>query len=928
MQVNPRHEWQGSEKICPNSENRLPSPFYLTHDILLSFISSANLSLVSKTDQNSFNGPRKFHFKIEPISHGCGGRLMSFSGYFQSPNYSNASDVNTFEKTNHQYSNSIECVWIIRAIPDFHLEFDFVSRFDLEQSDDCKNDYLLFEQQTGDNDLIELAKLCGHKQPERIVSQSDLVQITFRSNDKIAGDGFRVMYEQKCGAVFYDESGFIYSPNFSKGGYSNELICIYKIERPHNEYIQISFEVFELEQHSTCMFDSVDIYLGDHQNNTVPHYGPYCGSLTPPTLSSQQLITIVFHSDHFITKRGFKIRYNVTKCGGNLTSEEGLIISPFNTNRNCYWYITLPDPKMLVALKILELNLENDHCPYDCCNYLEIAEDANYSIGKTLANLCTNSSIDFTFKSSSNHMTIFFRRALRNSPNQARFRLQYWSSPGPSLNCGGHFLNQKNGVIVTPDLNGDSYYEPRLDCLWIITGSSDEIVTLEFERFDVANVNNNPVLNTGHQKTEEPCKQGDHLNVFDGVSLHSQQLTILCGTNIPEKLVSSGNSMLLQFLTNQDNYTGHGFRAHFKIEQRYCGGVVVSQQTPNVLTSPGYPVIYQSPQQCSWEFASLHSYPLIFKFEDLNLNCTRGDYLQIIQYRYENFIYRPITLCSSTSSFKIISSINSKIRLIYKTFTTFIQTQYDNLNITKFSQNRNLLQNFRGFNLTHHISFCNESLNGLDNGYITNLRYPHYNSIYTNVFCQINITVSEDRQLTLYFNSFDFYLCSYSNMTILDGNGKVMATYCDQRTIPNPIFSTWNKISILIQARHQPRIAGTPMDIYDKQNRILYSLSYTSLPKSRPPGCGGNLTSLQGQIASPNYPQPFMLDESCQWIISTNGYHTITLTFNFFTLAPPCDKHYLSIYDGIESIDENKLATFCLDVSRSIINCFTLITLF
>ncbi|OTF76333.1 hypothetical protein BLA29_011306, partial [Euroglyphus maynei] len=213
-------EWQGSERICA-SVNSLPVPIYLTHGIILSFVSSQNLSIsTTSTNPSTYDSTqRKFRFRIEPISHGCGGLLASHQGFFQSPNYSNVSDedVGFGGQTNHQYPLSIECVWTIKAMPDFHLEFEFVSRFDLEQSDDCQNDYLLFEERRGLSNIGEwtqISKLCGHQTPKIIVSQSDLVRITFRSNDKVQGDGFRVQYRQKCGGELENESGIIYSPNY------------------------------------------------------------------------------------------------------------------------------------------------------------------------------------------------------------------------------------------------------------------------------------------------------------------------------------------------------------------------------------------------------------------------------------------------------------------------------------------------------------------------------------------------------------------------------------------------------------------------------------------------------------------------------------------------------------------------------------------
>ena len=938
LQMNPRYEWQGSERICANA-NSLPVPIYLTHGIILSFVSSQNLSIVQTNSNTYDNSQRKFRFRIEPISHGCGGILASHQGYFQSPNYLNDSNngdnnIGFGGQTNHQYPPSMECVWTIKAIPDFHLEFEFNSRFDLEQADGCQNDYLLFEERrslANIDEWTQISKLCGHQTPKTIISQSDLVRITFRSNDKIQGDGFRVQYRQKCGGQFEDESGIIYSPNyFTQGSYSNDLTCVYRIRRNPDEYVQIEFEEFDLEHHMNCLFDSVNIYLGDNRNSSTKYYGPYCGSLAPPRLVSNEMLTVVFHTDLLVTKRGFKARYNVTKCGGNITYSEGEIVSPSGFRHECVWNIIIPDERMSISLQIIELNMHNEHCRYDCCNNLKIMEDPNeIHHQQTLAFLCTNLTEEVTFKSTGNQMIIRLMHDIWPDVSMPQFRLRYWSSPGPKSNCGGHFdEKQIEGVIVTPDLNDDSFYEKQLDCIWTIHGQDEnQIITLEFERFDVATTNDNGT------DPNRCIHGGDYLEVFDGINLHAQQLAILCGrTMIPEKLTSSTNSMVLQFKTNLDDQLGHGFRAHFRLENRTCGGTILSTDTPTSLSSPQYPNRYERPLHCSWEIYSHFSFrtPLILKFQDLDLDCSRGDYVQILQFRqsaYESFLYSPITLCSSPTQIKFMTATNNRIRLIMKTFTDSVATEYDNIaTVVNRTATVKLIPNqpkqtFRGFNLTHHFSICNESLDGPDNGFITNRNYPYMTQIHSNIFCYINITVPEDRQISLFFEQFQFYICSHSNLTIYDGNSgggggsdkklQLFGTYCDQETIPNPLFTTTNRLSIIVQARFQNRIPRLPFNPHDNRNKILYSISYTSQPKSKPPGCGGNFTSLRGSFTSPDHPLPFLKDQSCVWMIHTNGYHTITLTFDEFMLAEPCDKNYVTIFDGLEDLDEKRLATFC-----------------
>ncbi|OTF73261.1 hypothetical protein BLA29_010310, partial [Euroglyphus maynei] len=231
-----------------------------------------------------------------------------------------------------------------------------------------------------------------------------------------------------------------------------------------------------------------------------------------------------------------------------------------------------------------------------------------------------------------------------------------------------------------------------------------------------------------------------------------------------------------------------------------------------------------------------------------------------------------------------------------KTFTDPVETQYDYVGINRTATKLipTARKTFRGFNVTHHFSFCNESLDGADNGFFTNRNFPNPTKVHVAILCYINITVPEDRQISLFFEQFSFYICSHSNLTIYDGNvadgdkkSKLFGIYCDQKTIPNPLFTTTNRLSLIIQARYQIRMSGSPINPHDNRNKILYSISYTSQPKSQPPGCGGNFTNLHGTFTSPNHPNPFFNDQTCEWMIHTNGYHTITLTFDEFMLSEP-----------------------------------------
>lgn len=718
--------------------------------------------------------------------------------------------------------------------------------------------------------------------------------------------------------MFQEESGTITSPRYSEGTYSTELSCLYRIQRASNEYISVTFEDFDLEYHSNCDYDKLTIYSGDHQNKSTPINGPYCGSTLPPVVTALGLIEVQFKSDYYFNKRGFKFSWRINKCGGNETTSTGTIVGPGTTEippnsgyKTCVWRIRVPEEMNSVSVRITALNLANEHCRAECCNYLKIYDGTYRSYDTSLlGNMCANEHQDLTFKSSSNTMTVVFRQSTLEANKASSFKLVYWSTPGPKAGCGGTVrTGDEIGVITSPDTS-DSNYEPNLSCLWaIMSGSVGSLIQIEFERFD---------LEVGSNGSTTNC-DNDWLDVFEGTTMHSPLLVKLCGSTVPEKIQSSGDSLLLHFVTN-DNGTGHGFRLRYSSINQTCGGFLYPLEEKQEITTPNYPSGYSAPQQCAWTLGTGMAYykkPTVLIFKDLDLNCSRGDYVQLVEqrnYDYDRTIARPITLCASPSAVKIITT--EQISLTFRADTTArMGLIYDNQQFANTQADGKVKSQYKGFRMTYHSTLCNETLDGLDNGYAYNRNYPRSDYIHRATTCIITIVVPEDHQIALYFSAFSFYHCQYSNFTIYEGNSSLAkAIFCNMKNPPSPVFSTSNNLRLVIRSSYM----SLPDHDYSKPvytlNRILYAFNYFSSPRvnaSNPAGCGGNLTAPNGLFSSPLYPVPLTANHECSWRISTSGYHSLTLKFSFFQLSPSCDANKVVIYDGVEDMEDKKLATFC-----------------
>ena len=73
--------------------------------------------------------------------------------------------------------------------------------------------------------------------------------------------------------------------------------------------LRIEFLDFDVEYHSSCMWDYLEIFEleADGLPNTK-ELGKFCGLVNVGTIhSSSNKVSIVFHSDYIVPKKGFKL---------------------------------------------------------------------------------------------------------------------------------------------------------------------------------------------------------------------------------------------------------------------------------------------------------------------------------------------------------------------------------------------------------------------------------------------------------------------------------------------------------------------------------------------------------------------------------------------------------------------------------------------
>ncbi|XP_068115890.1 embryonic protein UVS.2-like [Hyperolius riggenbachi] len=143
-----------------------------------------------------------------------------------------------------------------------------------------------------------------------------------------------------------------------------------------------------------------------------------------------------------------------------------------------------------------------------------------------------------------------------------------------------------NGTVSSE--NYPSPYPNNASCLYMIRTPGRRIY-LSFEAFSLQNTID--------------CTS-DYLRVYDGSSKCSPVLlNKTCGTTLPLPILSSGNTMLLEFVSDPE-VSGTGFKASYTTVT--CGGVYTS--STGIVTSPDYPKYYRKNMECIYRIIAPEGY--------------------------------------------------------------------------------------------------------------------------------------------------------------------------------------------------------------------------------------------------------------------------------------------------------------------------------
>ncbi|XP_077448933.1 procollagen C-endopeptidase enhancer a isoform X2 [Stigmatopora argus] len=237
----------------------------------------------------------------------------------------------------------------------------------------------------------------------------------------------------------------------------------------------------------------------------------------------------------------------VFHCGGSLVADSGFVGSEgfpthYKPNSKCTWVITVPEDKVvMLSFRIFDLEADSQ-CRYD---YLDVYNGNSNAVQK-LGRFC-GTFRPGTLISTTNTMML---EMATDEETNARGFVAYFSGATPYAEdqqfCGGK-MSKSQGEIMTPNWPNKKY-PAGTSCSWLVTVEPDKVIQVQFGKF---------VL-----EADTYCRF-DYVAFFNGGEKDDSRLIgKYCGDQAPAPILTSGNVLLVQFVSDL-SVTSDGFMATY-----------------------------------------------------------------------------------------------------------------------------------------------------------------------------------------------------------------------------------------------------------------------------------------------------------------------------------------------------------------------------
>ncbi|KAG8515901.1 Cubilin, partial [Galemys pyrenaicus] len=819
---------------------------------------SDNQMFVQFISDNSYEG-QGFKIKYEAKSLACGGNIYIHD----------ADSAGYVTSPNHpdNYPQNADCIWLLAAPPGKLIRLQFEDQFSIEVTPNCSSNYLELRDGADSNAPV-LSKFCGNSLPSSQFSSGEVMYLRFRTDNSSTHVGFKAKYYiAQCGGIVTGQSGVIESIGYPTHPYTDNLFCQWHLQGPSGHYLTIHFEDFNLQNSSDCEKDFVEIWENHTSGNLL---GRYCGNTIPGSIDTSSNVAFIrFVTDDSLTASGFRIQFisSVEDCGGDLQGPLGRFTSPNYLNPNphgriCEWRLTVQEGRQ-ITLTFNNLRLEAHP---SCSNEHVTVFNGLRSNSPRLEKLCGSVNVSEEIRSSGNTMKVVY--FTDGSRPYGGFIASYTSSEDAV--CGGSLTNSPNGNFSSPGYNGVSNYSRNLNCEWTLSNPNREnsSIYINFDNF--------------YLESHQDC-QFDVLE-FRVDNADGPLMWRLCGPSEPAvPLVIPYPQVWIQFVTNE-RIEHIGFHAEYFFTN--CGGIQTGES--GVITSPNYPASYDSSTHCSWLLEAPQGHTITLTFSDFDIEAHATCSWDSVTVRNGGSPGSPIIgqYCGNSNPRPIHSGSN-KLVVIF--------------NSDHSVQNG-------GFYATWNTQTL--GCGGIFHSHNGTIRSPHWPQNFPeNSRCSWIIIAHESQHLEINFDT-NFLIpsgdgqCQNSFVKVWKGTEEadkaLLAMSCGN-VAPGSIITPGNTLTVVFQSQEAPAQG--------------FSASFVSR-------CGRNFTNPSGYIISPNYPKQYDNNMNCTYIIETDPFSVVLLTFVSFHLEARSTVTGSCAHDGVQIIRgyssaSTPFATLCGDDTLS-----------
>ncbi|BES88254.1 CUB domain [Nesidiocoris tenuis] len=505
--------------------------------------------------------------------------------------------------------------------------------------------------------------------------------------------------------------------------------------------------------------------------------------------------------------------YRCHKCGRTHQENSATLMSPSYVKvvapppegEKCEWRITATHGERIV-LNITALDIyKSADCRHD---YLEI-RDGYWHKSSLLGRFCGSGRVTEVIVSTGSRMLITFAASPKQHGHRG-FTAHYEAV------CGGDIEVDEGGHLESPNFPED--YQHNKECVWKLTAPETFQVALKFQSFEVEKHDN--------------CVY-DYVEILDGHSADSRVIGKFCGYKLPPDVQSSGNKLLIKFVSDgsvqkggfsaaymkefdECKLTDHGceqqcintlggyecacaigFELHSDSKhcEDACGGVL--ETSSGAVTSPSFPDLYPPEKNCVWEIIAPPKYRITLNFTHFDLEGNNifqqeceYDSVEIHSKLNSEVLHRHGVYCGSKLP-PLITSESNSLRIEFSSdssvqksgFAALFFTDMDECAINNGGcqhECRNTVGSYtcwchNGFTLHENGHDCKEG--GCKHEVVAptgTVSSPNYPDTYpSRKDCVWHFTTTPGHRIKLIFSEFELephQECAYDHISVYDGD--------------------------------------------------------------------------------------------------------------------------------------------------------------